>query len=1359
MRFGNSKLFPDCVFNVAQSFTLLHRRFAIGIASALSRAFELARGPRNAILPSSKVNVTPPNPLPIRWGEGKDRGAGHVDLSGIDHRKCSIPSPHRMGRGALRLSAAAFFRRRTVADWLRCSRLKVCAAIIAFAFAPSDAFSRGATVDSTGRAAAVRSAQLPSPQGRGAGFTQLDPAQTGLRFTNHVSLAEVAKNRLIEDGSGAAAGDVDGDGWCDLYFCNLEGANRLFRNLGGIRFEESTSSPGIRCSGQASTGAALADVDGDSDLDLLVNGLGVGTRLFLNDGRANFREQTNSGLLRDFGARTLALADIEGDGDLDLYVANYRRTTARDSTERVTITRRGNTFEVPLHQRDRFVAEATESGGAMVIELGEPDVFYRNIGNGRFEPIPWTSGAFLDEEGHPLQQPPRDWGLSAMFRDLNGDSLPDLYVCNDFHSPDRIWLNKGKGQFQAAPSMMLRKTSFASMAVDFADINRDGFDDIFVAEMLGATRLRRQTQRDNMEGTAALNFGWGWRVGAITNVTRVMRNTLFLNSGEGTYVEMAQYAGVHASDWTWGAAFLDVDLDGYEDLLIANGHLRDHLHSDVQARLALAGPPQNAAARERLFAQIPSLAAPKRAYRNRGDLTFEERGSAWGFDWTGICNGMALADLDNDGDLDVILNNLNAGALIMRNDSTNSRLAIRVRGRTPNTAALGAKIWVKGGPVPQSQEVISGGRYLSSDDGLRVFAGGQAKELDVEIVWRSGQRSSFAKLQSGYLHELNEPSGNKLPSAPPSDSPQSRLVLFEDVSDRLNAIHPKHEFNDYERQPLLPRKLSQNGPGVSWFDMNGDGHDDLILGAGRGQRMQIWTNDASGNLQSSKTTILSTPTRGDQTAILGWQIAPGLDLGQVVVGLSGYELSTNLPATVGIFSVSSQASRAVGILSASANVGPLAAADLDNDGDLDLFVGGQAEPGRYPVAARSVIFRQTDRRFVEDTENTSRLTGVGLVNGAVWSDLDNDADSDLVLACEWGPIRVFRNTGGALAEATVELGLSHLRGWWNGVAVGDFNADGRMDIVASNWGRNTKHQEFVADELRLYHGDLDGNGAWDVIEAYWDRDLKKEVPFRDFRTMSRAVPSIRERLKTYAAYANASVQEIFGDTLQKLQLLRANSLDSMLFLNYGNRFEGASLPMLAQLTPAFGIAVADYDGDNREDIFLCENSFAADRETGRYDAGRGLLLRGDGTGKFDAMPAAMTGLQIYGEQRNAAVADFDEDGRPDLAVTQHAAQLKLFRNLGGTRGLRVRLVGAVGNPNAIGAQIRLKIGDSYGPTREIHAGSGGGAQDSFITVLARSTAASHIWIRWPDGKITESPLPSHANDISVNPQGEIHVYR
>ena len=578
---------------------------------------------------------------------------------------------------------------------------------------------------------------LGAVRGASPGFVRLGPADTGLSFTNRLTPADVARNRLSEDGSGVALGDVDGDGLCDVYFCSLAGENRLFLNRGSLRFEDVTASAGVACPGQVSMGCVFADVDGDGDLDLWVTGLGAGTRLWMNDGRGRFTERTDSGLLRSGGARTMALADIDGDGDLDLYVTHYRAVSSKDDPQRVRLVRSGDRVNVPPEYRERFTAGVAGDGRVALVELGEPDGLYRNVGGGRFEAVSWTDGTFLTADGKALEEPPRDWGLCAMFRDLDGDGAPELYVCNDFYSPDRLWWNDGHGHFRESVPGVLRTVSWASMAVDFSDIDRDGRDDFFVADMQGATHRRRQVQRSNLETAALPQMGWGWHPGVWAQAVQVMRNTLFWNRGDGTFAEVARMAGVEATDWTWGVAFLDVDLDGYEDLLVANGHSRDHLNSDAQAALAAAPAARTVREREALFSKVPPLAVPKKAFRNRGGLSFEDVSARWGFDWTGVANGMALGDLDGDGDLDVVFNALNEAAVVLRNESKAGRVRVQLVGRSPNTHGIGARLEWDGGPVRQTQQVIAGGRYLSGDEGSRVFASGEGGGR-LTVRWRGG---------------------------------------------------------------------------------------------------------------------------------------------------------------------------------------------------------------------------------------------------------------------------------------------------------------------------------------------------------------------------------------------------------------------------------------------------------------------------------------------------------------------------------------------------------------------------------------------------------------------------------------------
>src|SRR6266566_3249181 len=941
--------------------------------------------------------------------------------------------------------------------------------------------------------------ELDVPRGNlTPGFTSLPPSTTGISFSNTVSDSSLAHNRLLAPGAGVCLADVDGDGRPDVFLARTEGPSVLYRNLGDWRFEDITATAGVAAPDRHATGCAFADVDGDGDQDLVLVALGGPNAVFVNDGKGHFTEQTR-GLSDTAGSMTVAVADVDGDGDLDLYIANYKAYTTLDryspeerGFDRVTKRLGPDRYEVrEPYRRDYKLVDRPDLGGISLQQRADPDFFYLNDGTGHFtrEPIA-RNPRFRDEQGRPLAEEREDFGLDAVFADVTGDGAPDLYVANDFEDPDQLWLNDGHGHFRLILWYGLRATSNSGMAVAVGDVNRD----------------------------------------------------------DGTFAEIARYAGVDRSGWSWSTVFLDVDLDGWEDILIGTGHLWDVMDGDTQLRLR--SQLGRIDWRRMLFA-YPPLKLPNVAFKNRGDLTFEDVSKKWRFDLgDDISNGMALADLDGDGDLDVVINRLDSPAAVLRNDATAPRVAVRLRGAAPNTAGIGSRVRVLGGPVPlQQREMLAGGLYLSSSDASLTFATGTAPHAKIEVEWRDGARSVIDSAMPNREYEIAESSAT--PHAP-RPTPGGPPPLFEDISAQLGGhTHVDPFFDDSRRQPLLPNSFAQLGPGVAWADLDGDGKEDLIVGAGRTGAIAFFHNTGT-RLRPLPVRAQAAP--GDLTTILGWPDGLGGTL--ALAGISAYEAlsTTQVLATPSVVAYSAHTGAVTPLIGGdTASIGPLALGDYDGDGKLDLFVGARIYPGGYPVPPSSRLYHNENGHLVLDEANSRLFARLGMVSAALFTDVDGDGDPDLLVALEWGEIRVFLNEHGHFRAADFP-GLSGIVSRWNGLATGDLDGDGRLDIVATSWGRNTDARATATRPLFLFVGFFTGQGRPDILPAQEDPRIHAIAPLLTFDRLTQAFPGASMRLRTFAAYADAGVDGVLGPAAPEAARLGVTTLDHMVFLNRGDHF-------------------------------------------------------------------------------------------------------------------------------------------------------------------------------------------------------------
>ena len=1066
--------------------------------------------------------------------------------------------------------------------------------------------------------------KLNDPGDEEPGFTLMDRRHHQVEFVNRLDRAVWLNNQNLLNGSGVAMGDFDRDGHCDIYLCSLSGGNRLYRNLGDWRFDDATSSP-LACLGVYSTGAGFVDFNGDGWLDLLVLAMGSPNRLYLNDGQGSFNQPLylDGNNPRISGSTSFAAGDLDGDSDLDLYITNYGYKSILKDGGRVTINK-VNGRDVVTGQ----YANKIKIIGAELHEYGEMDDILINDGNGSFKLVRWKT---IVEGMTDKEFPYRDQGLAVAFRDLDGDMAPELVVANDGH-PDRFFRNNGKGAFRLFSSDQIRHLSFNSMGLDFADINRDTVDDLVIVEMLATGRALRITQDKiafpvaehlaNRKAEARPQSG---------------RNMLYMGRGDMTFAESAYSMGLAASDWSWSSVFLDVDLDGFEDLLVTNGFEYDADDWDMSTRLnRLKGltPIQ----RKKSILLYPKLDTPNVAFRNRSGTAFESIGHQWGFDSLADGHGMACGDLDNDGDLDLVVNNLNSFVSIYRNNASSPRLAIELKRRGGNTSGTGSRLIVEGHKVTQSQEMISGGRYMSSDQPVRVFAAKRDSPHRVTVRWRSGQVSVLKGLVPGYRYRIGHP---------PLSSPDSGVSKTVEQSAMFHQGRVQHDrqtglpIPPQQIQPGIPYEVRRMDPNVLGVDLDGESGMDLLVSDGQ-KGITAYLGDDRGGFE------LAAHQDWPSTGLAGG--APDLG-GQVLAltrppslirysdGLLGVEQELEYPGEA----------RAAVFL------------DYDSDGDSDLFVGGDALPGRYPIASRSALFENRSGRFVLLRNELGRFAHLSLVTGVASGDLDDDGTMDLVVAQEWGAIQVFLNRDGILEDATQEMGFHKYSGLWQCVHLADVNGDGRLDVVAGNFGANTVYSIYPLP-VRLVYLDHPDSGVFSAFEFYHDKVLDDWFPTRKYSEAIAAFPLLAHRIPTSRRFASMNMNQILGNSSRLFKHREINFLNTAVFLNKGGAFSPRILPDSIQSSPVFGVCSGDFNRDGWRDLFFAQNFFGVPRKFSRYDAGQGSLMLGGQGGLSRVLQSDSTGIQLLGEQRSPVAIDFNRDGRLDIVLAERGNGVFLLEN-------------------------------------------------------------------------------------------------
>ncbi len=1073
-------------------------------------------------------------------------------------------------------------------------------------------------------------------------FTRIPANDTGIGFVNSIAdddSLNILTYEYLYNGGGVGVIDVNNDGMKDLFFTGNQSPNALYLNRGDLEFEEITNIAGVAAPGAWCNGVSIVDVnnDGYEDIYLCVGGPGNRSTwpnlLFINQGDMTFREEAAAYGLADPGESMQAVFfDYDKDSDLDMYLLT------------------GGGFERPA-----VVVRPILKDG----QSRNSDKLFENVfDSARMHPVfvDVSQKAGVTFEG---------FGLGVSVLDVNNDSWPDIFVSNDYLSRDLLYVNNGDKTFSEKALEYLRHTSHFSMGNDVADINNDGLPDIMTVDMLPDDHRRRKLMfgpDDYDKYMMAVRLGYGHQY---------MRNMLQVNNGRNGFKEIGQMAGVHRTDWSWGPVIADFDNDGLQDIFVTNGYGKDVTDLDfVKFRQTISNT--LFADRQKLH-QIfldsldarPAVVIPNCVFRNEGDLVFSSTASAWGLDDESISNGAVAVDLDNDGDLDIVTNNVNQEAFLYRNNSiglnvgSGNWLRVQLGGYAGNKDAIGAEVVVYSGNEKyfRYQQRVHG--FLSSSDNIIHFGVGKNRKVDSVLVkWGDGRVSIRRDVQTNQVLTVQADTGEWF------QPDKQTLPLFQQ-SHAIAVRHSDTESNDFQNQPLLTHGFSRLGPGIAVGDVNGDGADDFFIGGGYGAPSVIMVQQPDGTFARR---TLSSEVYEDIGAVFFDADSDGdLDLYTASGGSERYEnheaYRDRLYQNDGKGNFSLSSGKIPQILTSTSCV---VAADFDRDGDEDLFVAGRVVPGKYPSTPRSFLLENRNGIFVDVTlERAGSLSNIGMVTSAVFSDIDNDLNPDLIVTGEFMPVHILRNTDGIFTDVTNAIGLGGTNGLWNSVLTGDFDNDGDMDIVAGNIGLNIPFRVRPDQPLELHYADFDGNGSIDPLLTAYENGVSYPVASMD--RMIRQLPHLRKKFTYYRDYANATQEMLLKSVgMKAVHSLRCMIVESVFIENLGgSSFSITSLPRAAQVGPVNGMLAEDVNADGLLDLVLAGNMSNREVVNGRLDAGDGIVLINRGSNRFEPMSILESGWYVPGDARGIIRLETTDNksllvaaNNGDLATVHEAIQFQ-----------------------------------------------------------------------------------------------------